>query len=99
MEFRDDTSIKGAHSLALLMDRRGSSTTLVMEGAWPRDRLLLLLPLVARLPDPRDRLLSEEEREREPCTVLRLCLWPTLKILRLKPLCLRCESWTGMESG
>ena len=98
MEFQDDTSIKGAYSLALLMDRRGSSTTLVMEGAWPRDRLLLLLPLVARLPDPRDRLLSEEEREREPCTVLRLCL-PTLKILRLKPLCLRCESWTGTESG
>ena len=87
--------IKGAYSLALLMDRRGSSTTLVMEGAWPRDRLLLLLPLVARLPDPRERLLSEEEREREPCTVLRLCL----KILRLKPLCLRCESWTGTELG
>jgi len=48
-------------SLEVLMDCRGSSMTLVMEGAWPKDRLLLLFPCMPRVTDPRERLSEEEE--------------------------------------
>ena len=76
-------------SLEVLVDRRGSSMTLVMEGARPRDRLLLLFPRMPRETEPRERLSEEEEEslvsDREPCIVLLLCRWPMWKILRLKP--------------
>jgi len=66
-------------SLEVLMDCSGSSMTLVMEGAQPRDRLLLLFPCMLRVTDPCERLSEEEEsllREREPCIALLLCRSP-----------------------
>jgi len=59
-------------SLVVLTDCRGSSMPLDMEGARPRDRLLLLFPCMPRVTDPRERLSEEESllREREPCVLL-----------------------------
>jgi len=73
-------------SLEVLMDWRGSSIMLVMEGrVRPRDRLLLLFPCMPRVTDPCERLSEKEEsllREWEACIVLFLCRCP-------------CGAWMG----
>ena len=91
-------------SLEVLMDCSGSSMTLVMEGARPRDRLLLLFPCMPRVTDPCERLSEEEEsllREREPCIVLLLCRCPMWSMDGLLVACVmdRGGIWVAVSVG